>query len=339
MRVWSQQHEFVPVALSPISSPEPEAKFSELLDSQVSELMAEILLADGELDRAEALYRDLAQRTPENANAFAALGTIALRKGDRMGAQQRWKEAIDKGVTDANLLYRYAALIDDQGSSQSETRHALERAIELEPSFDDARYKLALLECNAGDYQAALEQLRAMGSPSRQRAFGYWSATANALTELNQRDEAERAAKKALECAQTSSERTLALQLAYVAKTDLTVQFAEDPNGQQRLITTRVPHGDSSFNPFIDPKDHIRRVEGTLREVQCGSGQLTGFLIAAGNELLAIAVPDPLHVLMRNGPAEFTCGPQPPRPVRIEYATAVAASAKQSGVLRGMEFR
>lgn len=339
LRAWSQQNKLVPVTVPALPAAEPALQLSKLSDSQTTELMAELLLADGELERAETLYRDLARRTPENANAFAALGTIALRRGDRVEAEQRWKEAIDKGPTDASLLYRYAVLGEENGMPQTEIRRTLERAVSVEPGFDDARYKLALLESNVGDYQAALEQLRAMRSPSRRRAFGYWSATASALTEIGERAEAVRAARKALEAAQTDSERSLASQLAYVAQTDLTVQFAEDTNGQERLVTTRVPHGASGFNPFIDPKDHVRRAEGTLREVQCGGGQLTGFVIDAPDGLLSVAVPDPLHVLMRNGPAEFTCGPQPARRVRIEYAAAVGESKTPGGVLRGMEFR
>lgn len=337
LQSWSRQREFVPVTLPALPAAEPAVQFSEPADSQASELMADVLLADGELGRAETVYRDLARQTPENANAFAALGTIALRRGDRVEAEQRWKEAIDTGVTDAGLLYRYAVLGEEDGMPQGEIRRTLERAVALEPEFDDARYKLALLEGNAGEYAAALENLRLMPNPSTERAFAYWSATANALTELNQRDEAERAAKNALEWARTDRERTLASQLAYVAQIDLTVQFAEDANGQERLITTRVPHGVSDFNPFIDPKDHIRRAEGTLQEVRCGGGQLTGFTIDAENRVLTLAVPDPLHVLMRNGPAEFTCGPQPARSVRIEYAAA--PSTTEAGVLRGMEFR
>ncbi len=337
LHAWFQQHEFLPLTLPALSAVEPAVQFSQLSDSKANELMADVLLADGELERAEAFYRDLARRIPESANAFAALATIALRRGDRADAEQCWKKAIEKRPTDAGLLYRYAVLADEHGMSQQEIRCTLERAVALEPSFDDARYKLALLESNTGEYAAALENLRSMRSPSRRRAFGYWNATANALTELGERDEAQRAAKKALECAQTDRERTLALQLAYVAKTDLTVQFAEDANGQERLVTTRVPHGTTGFNPFIDPKDHIRHAEGTLREVQCGGGQLTGFVINASNGLLTVAVPDPLHVLMRNGPAEFTCGPQTARPVRVEYAAV--PSTTEAGVLRGMEFR
>ena len=45
--------------------------------------MAELLAAIGEWDRAETLYRDLAREDPLNALAPAALGTIALKRGDR----------------------------------------------------------------------------------------------------------------------------------------------------------------------------------------------------------------------------------------------------------------
>ncbi len=339
LSVWCRQPEFGPMTVRAGSAPELATQSSDLSDTQTDELMAEVLLAEGKLDRAEALYSDLAGHTPQNPNVLVALGTIALRRGDRKLAEQRWKDAIENGATDSDLLYRYACLGEENGLSQNEIRRTLERAVSLNPDFDDARYKLALLEGNAGNYQAALDQLRLLRRPSPQRAFGYWSATANALTELGHRDEAKIAARKALESAQTASERSIASELAYVAATDLTVQFAEDANGQERLITTRVPHGASDFNPFIDPKDHIRRSEGTLRECQCGGGKLTGFVVEASDGLLTLTVPDPLHVLMRNGPAEFTCGPLPARRVQVEYAAAAASSRTQGGILRGMEFR
>ena len=41
-------------------------------------------------------------------------------------------------------------------------RPALERAVALEPDFDDAHYQLALLEKNAGHYEAAIREFHAM---------------------------------------------------------------------------------------------------------------------------------------------------------------------------------
>jgi hypothetical protein len=74
----------------------------------------------------------------------------------------------------------------------------------------------------------------------------------------------------------------------------------------------------------------MRRVEGTLREIQCGA---TGLRIgvAAPEGPLTLLIPDPSRVQMRNAPAEFTCGPQAPRRVTVEYAAP--------DVVRGIEFR
>ncbi len=220
-------------------------------DYEIHFVLADLLAADGELKRAAAAYCELLAQKPEDANTYAALGNVALRAGDKEEALRDWHTAIEKGVSDAALCYRYAQLAGEQGVAEDRIRPALERAIALEPDFDDARYALALIESNAGDFAAALEQLHAMHEPGPQRAFAYWSAIAYAATELNRRAEAERAASRALEHAATPAERHRALEAAYIAETDLTVRFARDANGEARLETARVPHGTSDFNPFI----------------------------------------------------------------------------------------
>jgi hypothetical protein len=131
-------------------------------------------------------------------------------------------------------------------------------------------------------------------------------------------------------------QRGRAAELSYMAKTDLNVRFARDASGKLQLVTTRVPHGTTDFNPFIESGDRIQTATGTLREVQCSGGRLTGFLVESKTGLLTLSVPDPTHVLMRNAPSEFTCGPQVPKSVKVEYATADKPSA---GILRGMAFQ
>ncbi len=301
-------------------------------------VLAHLLAASGKLDRADALYRDLARESPANAEISAALGGIALRKGETDIARQEFKQALDQGLREAGLCYRYALLADAAGSPADEVRLALERALALKPDFDDARFKLALLESNAGDYQTAVLQLRAMKGVAAGRAYGYWSALAYALGELGKREEAKAAAERAMEHATTDDERARAAQIAYVAKTDLTVQFTRDANGHSQLVTTRVAHGAAGWNPFIEPEDHIRHVEGQLRSVECGGNKITGVGVDTNDGALKLAIPDPLHVLMRNAPSEFVCGPHAPSAVSIEYAVS-GRNADADGVLRGMEFR
>jgi hypothetical protein len=125
------------------------------------------------------------------------------------------------------------------------------------------------------------------------------------------------------------------MALEYTAKTDFHVQFERDKNGQMRAVSIRTPHG-TEWNPFIEAGDDIDRTSGQLRTVQCSGGKLVGFSVDTAKGPLQLEVPDPTHVLMRNSPSEFTCGPQQARSVTIEYAKG---TAERGPLLRGMEFQ
>ncbi|MCU1292202.1 MAG: hypothetical protein JWP08_1052, partial [Bryobacterales bacterium] len=312
-------------------------ELNQVSQSEARAIVADLLFANGEWDRAEQIYQDLLHASPDNPEILASLGTVALRKANRQGAIEYWRKALDHGLTDAVLCYRYALLADEMELPPKEIERALQQAVTIRQDFDDARYKLALLESNAGEYDAAVNQLQSMSAPRPERAYGYWTALANALSELGKRNEADAAAKQALRFAKTSDERARAAELSWVANTDLAVRFAKSADGKPQLVTTRVPHGAADFNPFVEADDHIQVATGRLREVQCSEGKLTGFLVESKAGILSLAVPDPLHVLMRNGPSQFTCGPQTTGNVTVEYAAS--AKSNTGGLLRGMDFR
>jgi len=324
-----------PIPLSGIQFGETRVGASEEVSPQAARAMlGDLLAAAGELGRAEAIYRDLAREAPD-ATVFAALGNIALRTGDRDRAREEWKRAIASGINDPKLCYQYAALAEMAGLPDSDFRAALERAVALKPDFDDARYMLALVQKNAGEYAAAVGQLRAIRHVAPARAYHYWMAMANALVELDRREEAEEAAKHALEDASNAAERRSAEQIVYIAQTDLAVQFSSGVNGRVELQTTRVPHETTDFNPFVEPGDEMRHVEGTLREIDC-EGQATRFIVETAGGRLTLAILDPGRVEMRNAPPEFTCGPQEGVRVAVDYA--VSAKANAAGIVRRMEF-
>lgn len=311
---------------------------NELTAFESERMLADLLFARGDLDGAEAAYKKLAEERPSDAAVAVAQGSIALRKGDRAAAREQWKRAMSLGVQDATVCYQYAILADEAGTSMDEIAVALRRAIDLKPNFDDARYRLALLESNAGQYEAAVEQLRAMRTVAAGRAYGYWSAMASALTETDQREEAKQAAAQAMKHATTAEERASASRLAYMADTDLTVQLSKDANGNMRVVTARKPHGAAGWNPFIEPGDDIHSVEGRIEKVECISGKITGLRIANGAEAVEVALPDPSRVQVGGGAAEFVCGAEDGRKVAIQYA-AVAKGTDASGVLRGLQFK
>lgn len=336
LREWLNQTGRV-IRRSPgISAGKLSVELSDVPRRVAQSVLAEALLGGGDLDRSEAIYRDLAREPAPTADVWAALGAIALRRGDTEAARDQWKRAIEMGIPDPALCYRYAVLASNLGLPADEIRPALERAVAARPDFDDARFMLALLEKNAGRFDAAVTNLRAMRSVAPSRAYGYWSALAYSLNELGQRDEAEYAARQASEHAATPDERAGADTLAYIARTDLAVRFARDADGRAQLVTTRIPHAAANWNPFVEAGDDLRRAQGTLREIDCG-GEHTRIRVNTPDGMLRLTIMDASRVQMRNAPPEFVCGPQPDAPaVTVEYAAS--QSSVGDGLLRGMEF-
>ncbi len=331
LHAWVEQRTPVMIQLPRVVAPPFQAQVSDVPPLASRALLAQLLLAGGEFDRAEALFLDLDRDAPDSPDVSAALGMIALHKGDSGGARRAWKRAIDQGIADAKLCFHYAILADQAGLSPDEIRPALERAVALDPHFDDAHYQLALLEKNAGRYEAAVREFQAMREVADKRAYVYWLALADTFNELGRRGEAQSAAQHAAVQAITAAERARAEEQTYIAQTDLGVQFAHDASGRLILVTARMPHQTADWNPFVEQGDEIHRIHGTLREIDCGG--TTSIRVEAAGKLVALAIPDLKHVQMRHAPDEFTCGPQDPAPpVTIDYAAA-------GGVVRGMDFQ
>jgi hypothetical protein len=316
---------------------------TDLAENAVEPLLADTLAAAGEYDRAGTLLAEVSRAQPRNGEILAALGSVALRRGDASAAREAWKQAIAQGLADADIAYRYALLADAAALPTEEIRAALERAVSLHPDFDDARYKLALLEKNAGNYEAAVRDFRAMRTVAPARAYAYWTALADACNELGRRSEAKEAAQRAVAHALTAGERARAENLAYVAETDFAVQFARDADGRAAMITTRVLHQSAAdWNPFVEAGDDVRTASGALREIECADG-VTRLRLDAGGDLLTLAITDPSRVRMRGlnslaagTPDELTCGPQQDVTVDVQYAASKSASA--DGLVRGIDF-
>ena len=129
-----------------------------------------------------------------------------MRQQNRADAVQYWRRAIQLNVKDADLCYRFALLADELGLPEKDAKPALQRAVQLEPGFDDARYRLALIHYHEADYRATLDHLRKMAVPADpHRRYAYRTAMASSLLELNENEEAHEAALEAAKAAQTET--------------------------------------------------------------------------------------------------------------------------------------
>lgn len=334
LRGWMERGRYAPAALPGLARDAVATEVTDVSAFSVHVLLAGLMAGMGLRDRAEAMYRELAAEAPDDASVAAALAILALEQNDLEEARRQWTRALSGGLADAEACYRFAKLGEDAGLPAVSVRRALERAVALQPGFDDALFSLALLENNAGDAAAAVEHLRAMRAIQAGRQFHYWTTMSDALNELGRRAEAKDAADTAQGLATTGEERAYAGRLAYAAQTELAVRFTRNAAGNLQLETTRAPRDAPDWNPFVEPGDRVRRVEARLREIECG-GPATIFIVEAAPALLQLTVPDPTHVQMRNAPPEFTCGPQPAPEVVAVYAETGPAA----GLLRGLEFR
>jgi hypothetical protein len=336
---WANLHLHPSLTLPPIArEPSLSISFRDVSAFEIRSVTADLLLASGELERAQAEYVSLAQQQPSNGSVAVALGAIALRKHDYMGARDEWKRAMDLGIDDPGLLYRYSSLADAAGIPSGELRQVLQRLLIVQPDCDDARFRLALLENNSAHFDAAIAQLTAMSNVPPQRAFGYWTALAYALNQVDRFEEAVAAGRKALSCASTASEREHAGELISEAQTEPAVRFTTDSNGRRHMIATRIPRGTVDWNPFIQPEDVVRRLAGTLQDVHCAAGALTAVVIATGEALTTLSVPDPSQVQIRNGPSQLMCGPQKST-FRVVVDYAAGQAGQSAGLIRGIGFQ
>jgi hypothetical protein len=337
LRGWVEKGRYTPVWVSAGEEAAAPIEVSEASSYSVRLLLADVLTSEEKPDRAEALYRDLARESPEDPAVPAALAMLALRRHDAAEARREWQSAVDRGIRDAQICYRFAKRGEDTGLSPPEVRSALERAVALQPDFDDALFSLALADSQAGDPQATLNHLRAMRIIAPARRFAYWTAFSDAANLLGLRAESKAAADSALSAAASPEQRAQAERLALMAETDLAVRFSRDATGHPHLETVLAPHAASpdasTWNPFIEPGDHIHRAAGRLRAVECGQGG-TAFVLETPSGVVQLAVPDLTHVQMRNGPPEFTCGPQ----AETKVVAVWAETGASTGVLRGLEF-
>jgi hypothetical protein len=78
--------------------------------------------------------------------------------------------------------------------------------------------------------------------------------------------------------------------------------------------------------------------EGTLKQIDCMGGKIR-MRIGVGAEAMSFALLDPGSITTKDHAAmEFTCGPQRPRRIRIEYEAKEGAMPGTVGVVRSIEF-
>jgi tetratricopeptide (TPR) repeat protein len=179
--------------MSPVSvhPPAVHANIVNVSSPAASLKSARLSFSRGELDAARKLCRDILAAFPDEAGALHLLGLIAHRDGDLANAETLLRRATESRGASALYLLTYAELFCKAADRQAaldlarrateldaalplawcylghlllesrrldESRRCLQRAIELDPAFWQARTHLAVLLGRTGDTAEAIAQ-------------------------------------------------------------------------------------------------------------------------------------------------------------------------------------
>ncbi len=292
------------------------------LDSTLLALELEL----GLWDASEQTLRRLARGRPGAPEVETARAKLAMARGDLPSARRHFEAAIAGGSREATTYFEYAMLLRDTGEDPARAIELLERAVELNPSHAEAHFLLGQFASSHGRLEEAVEHIR-QAAEILPRQSSFWHALALACHKSRRPELARQAARRALEAAATEQEAEMAravLDLIHRSPEEQTV-FQPD------VVTPKAwfpPQGDS-------------RVEGLLEEILC-HGREARLKIRSQDRVVLLRIDDPTKVALRNSAApsfEFSCGPQPGRPVLVEYLVASGAAGDAHGTVTAIEFR
>ncbi len=288
----------------------------------LAEMMANTRLKAGD---ARELYTRLARDYPKDWEVEQGLARLSLRENKRPEALTHYARAVDLGSTNAKMYLDYGRLLraeDDRPRAET----ALKRAVELDPDNREARLELGYAYLVDDKHNEALAQLLSVKRVTEEQAFGYFHAITYAYYRLNRKEEA----------------KTSAATCRKYAKTPVDIHQIEQ---LIEMLNYKPPEATELSEAADQPPPKLRRrqeslavAEGTLRQIDCMDGQIR-MRIGVGADSMSFALLDLGEVTIKeHAPMDFTCGPQKPVRIRIEYEAKQGAMPGTVGVVRTIAF-
>jgi Flp pilus assembly protein TadD len=305
----------------------PEVSESSPLEAGL--VLAEILAnTRAKAGEARELYDRLARDNPKDWQIEQGLARLSWREGKRAEAVTHYARAAELGSTNARMYLDYGRLLR-AADKNAEAVAALRRATEIDPGDREARLELGYAYLIDGQHAEALAELQAVKSVTEKQAFAYFHAMAYAYYRLDRKTEATAAAANCRKYAKTPEEIARLDQL--VAALDYAPHAAAAGEEGARAESDRPP-------PQLRRREALAVAEGTLQQIDCMDGKIR-MRIGVGADAMSFAILNPAAVKVKDGrPLDFTCGPQSPRRIRVEYEAREGAMPGTMGVVRGIAF-
>jgi Flp pilus assembly protein TadD len=324
----------------------PDVRAVTKLESGLA--LADLLAVTRKRDEAKAAYESLARENPKDSEIEIAWARLAWMNRDEEEMKLHFARAIELGTTNGKVYFDYAMMLRESGAKEPEISALLRRAVELKPDLVEAHYMLGFYASNAGRFGDAVAHLHQVKKLEKGQAYPYFRTLAYAYYRLGRPEEAKKNAESALKVATEPEDVDLAKELlAYVTQSPSKLEGAlppssnEDPPRLKRRETAPAEQPAQS-QPLMRVRAQPFPIEGTLRQADC-LGKSLRLRIEAGGKQMAFLIQDRMAVVVKSssesGSYEFTCGPQKPVKVMIEYLLNADPKLGVTGLVRSIEFR
>ncbi len=320
-------------AEKPVVEPAPEVELGLTL--------AEVT-GGGRSAEGKAALERLAAAHPKDPELAEALAYEAWRGGQREDALKQFERAVELRSGNAKLHYLCAALSHEQGRPLARVVELLAKATTLDPEYRDAWLRLGYTRFAEQRYVDAALAWNHINRVTPDEAPQFFRALAYTHYRIGKKEEARRGAERALRQAKTVEDVKQAQELLrFVEEQPLSGGFSVDPApALQRQPDEAATEGTTAR--VAQSRSAPRySASGTFTELECGSAGARLHLAAEGKKLVFL-LDRPNMVAIRGVDAavfEFTCGPQKPGAITVEYEVREGMQAGVTGLVRALEMK
>ncbi|MEJ1970565.1 MAG: sulfotransferase [Rhizomicrobium sp.] len=151
----------------------------------------------GRKEEAERCYRKVLEHAPNQPDALNLLGVLAADEGLLVMAVDLMERALNTRPRDPHILNNCGHALYEL-RRYDEAREHLERAVALNPDFDEAKYNLGRVLRHLGEVDAALQLWREVWAKD-DRVHAALVGITGILSDQGKFEEAERAARQVIE--------------------------------------------------------------------------------------------------------------------------------------------
>lgn len=317
--------------------------------------MADLRLAQGRQAEAVRLYEAVLARHAGSVEAREGLALAALASDDAVRARPHLESAIGNGSRNARVWLEAARGEPDAARAVA----LLRKAAELNPHWaephrllaerlPDPKSRLDALAAAAGlaprdaALWCALAEAQEQAGDYR-NALRSWAAAEQATADEAERDRI-RQIRRALNERRLEAEAAARRREAEEKEREL-ARLKEEALRRIREAEARANRdaGPPPANvvPWFETESPSRRIQGSLRQVDCLRGVARLVIETADGKQIRLAIRDAARVVvLGGGKLELVCGPQkPPRTVAIEYVPRQDATLGTAGEVATVEYR